>query len=113
MQDVLNEGNTSETAPFVVQGDEVPPVYQKVAASPKSASPEFVRILSTTELSLPSGWVMTSHEIEGSKLVILLTHQNIKKILVHPNIHLYSFVLYLQNQFEKYRDSTNILEEIL
>ena len=24
-------------------------------------------------------WVMTSHEIEGSKLVILLIHKNIKK----------------------------------
>ena len=37
VRDVLNEVDTSETAPFVVQGDEVPPVYQKVAASPKSA----------------------------------------------------------------------------
>ena len=47
--------------------------------SKKCLSPQFVRILSTAELSLPSGWVMTSHEIEGSKLVILLTPKNIKK----------------------------------
>ena len=56
---------------------------------------------------------MTSHEIEGLKLVILLTDKNMKKTLVHPNTHLCRFVLYLENQFEKYRDSTNILEEIL
>ena len=56
---------------------------------------------------------MTSHEIEGSKLVILLTHKNILKRVVHPNTHLYRFVLYLENQFKKYHDSTNILKEIL
>ena len=39
--------------------------------------------------------------------------QKYKKTLVHPNTHLYRFVLYLENQFKKYRDSTNILEEIL
>ena len=37
MQDVLSEVDASETVTFVIQGDEVPPVYQKVAAGPKSA----------------------------------------------------------------------------
>ena len=60
--------DTSETAPFVVQGDEVPPVYEKVAANPNNACHQ-----NLSELSIASGWVMTSHEIEGSKLVILLT----------------------------------------
>ena len=45
----------------------------------KCLSPEFVKILSTAERSLPSGWVMTSHEIEGSKLFISLIHTNSKK----------------------------------
>ena len=54
-------------------------IPKSCSESKKCLSPEFVRILSTAELSLPSGWVMTSHEIEGSKLVILLTHKNIKK----------------------------------
>ena len=45
----------------------------------KCMSPEFVRILSTAELSLPSGWVITSHEMKASKLFILFTHKNIKK----------------------------------
>ena len=53
--------------------------YTKKLQRVQKVLPEFVRILSTAELSLPSGSVMTSHEIKGSKLVILLTHKNIKK----------------------------------
>ena len=79
MQDVPYDVDTSETAPVVVQGDEVPPVYEKVEANPNNAYHQNLSELSIAELSLPSGWVMTSHEIKGSKLVILLTHKSIKK----------------------------------
>ena len=57
--------DTSETLPFVVQGDEVPPVYEKVAANPNNACHQNLSELSIAELSLPSGWVMTSYEIKG------------------------------------------------
>ena len=80
VQDVVPyDVDTSETAPFVVQGDEVPLVYEKVAANPNNACHQNFSELSIAELFLPSGWVMTSHEIEGSKMVILLTHKSIKK----------------------------------
>ena len=109
MQDVVPyDVDTSKTAPFVVQGDEGSPIYEKVATNPNNAYHQ-----NLSELSLPSGWVMTIHEIEGSKLVILLTHKSIQNLEVFFLFLFMNNYTYVQQYTMKYMKIESVFSQFL